>query len=170
MKIKFITLLALLALLTLSINLYAESINIADTDGNSYTVEATDSELKISGMEGKVVFLEFFGLKCPACKEEMPTLINLQSKYSDKMQVLAIEVQQNDIKPINQYKQQHGINYPTFSNYDIGTLVRFIADKSGWDGKIPFMVGIDKDGQVRFTQAGLINEDTLAEKITEYSK
>ena len=166
MKTKFIT---LLALLTLSINLYAESINITDTDGKAYTVEATDSELKISGMEGKAVFLEFFGLNCSACKQEMPTLINLQNRYSDKMQVLAIEVQQNDIKPINQYKQQHGINYPTFSNYDIGTLVRFIADKSGWDGKIPFMVGIDKDGKVRFTQAGLIAEETLVQKAQEYS-
>ena len=166
MKKKFIT---LFALLTLSINLYAESINIADTNGNAYTVEASDTELKISGMEGKVVFLEFFGLNCPACKEEMPTLINLQNKYSDKMQVLAIEVQQNDIKPINQYKEQHGINYPTFSNYDIGTLVRFIADKSGWDGKIPFMVAIDKEGKVRFTQAGLIKEEVLAQKIDEYA-
>ena len=167
MKTKIIT---LLTLLTLSINLYAETINITDTDGKAYTVEATNSELKISGMEGKVVFLEFFGLKCPACKEEMPTLINLQNKYSEKMQILAVEVQQNEVGPINNYKQEHGINYPTFSNYDIGTLVRFIADKSGWDGKIPFMIAIDAEGKVRFGQAGLIAEETLAQKIEEYSK
>jgi len=167
MKTKIIT---LLALLTLSINLYAESINITDTNGNAYTVEATDSELKISGMEGKVVFLEFFGLSCSACRQEMPTLINLQSKYSEKMQILAVEVQNNEVAPINQYKLNNGINYPTFSNYDIGLLVRFIADRSGWDGKIPFMVGIDKDGKVRFTQAGLIAEETLAQKIYEYAQ
>jgi thiol-disulfide isomerase/thioredoxin len=167
MKTKILT---LLALLTLTINLFAESINITDTDGNAYTVEATNSQLKISGMEGKVVFLEFFGLRCPACREEMPTLINLQSKYSDRMQILAVEVQQNEVDPINQYKQQHNINYPTFSNYDIGLLVRFIADKSGWDGKIPFMVGIDKNGYVRFTQAGLISEEILAQKMNEYSQ
>jgi len=167
MKTKIIT---LITLLTFSINLYAETINITDTDGKAYTVEATNSELKISGMEGKVVFLEFFGLTCSACKEEMPTLINLQNNYNNKMQILAVEVQQNEVGPINNYKQQHGINYPTFSNYDIGLLVRFVADKSGWDGKIPFMVAIDAEGKVRFTQAGLIEEKVLAQKIEEYSK
>lgn len=167
MKIKLITFFALLAL---SINLYAENINITDTQGNAYTVEASDNQLKISGMEGKVVLLEFFGLNCPACKQEMPSLINLQNRYADKLQIMAIEVQQHEVQPINQYKSKHGINYTTFSNYDIGTLVRFVADKSDWDGKIPFMVAIDAKGNVRFTQAGLIPEKTLSQKVEEFSK
>ena len=148
------TLLTLAALLTLSINLYAQEISITDTDGKSYKIEANNDDMKIEGMEGKVVLLEFFGLKCPACKDAMPHLISLQEKYKDKLQIMAVEVQNNDIDPINAYKKKHGINYTTVSNYDVGYLVRYIADKSGWNGAIPFTVAVDSKGHVQFTQAG----------------
>lgn len=164
------TIITLMALLALSVNLYAKEMTMTDTDGKSYAVIGTDSELKIEGMEGKVVFLEFFGLKCPACKEAMPHLINLQNKYKDKLQVMAIELQKNDVDPINAYKKKHGINYTTFSNYDVGYVVRFIAEKSGWKGAIPFLVAIDTKGKVRFIQAGVIPEKTLEKHIQDFSK
>ena len=148
----------------------AENIEMYDTDGKKYTVEANDDTFKISEMEGKVVFLEFFGLKCPACKQEMPHLINLQNKYPEKVKVMAIEVQKNDNDPINAYKKAHGINYTTFSNYDVGLAVRYIADKSGWNGSIPFMVAIDVKGNVRFTQAGILTEKELENYVEEFSK
>ncbi|MBU1667360.1 TlpA family protein disulfide reductase [bacterium] len=160
----------LITLLTLSTNLFAQNMEMTDTEGKRYSVVGTNSELKIEGMEGKVVFLEFFGLKCPACKDAMPHLINIQNKYKDKVQVMAIEVQKNDVAPINAYKKKHGINYTTFSNYDVGYIVRYIADKSGWNGAIPFLVAIDSKGQVRFTQAGVIPEKTLAKYIEDFSK
>ena len=154
-------LLGLFVLFSFTLTLSAQDISITDTDGKSYKVFASNSELKIEGMEGKVVFLEFFGLNCSACKQIMPNLINIQEKYGDKVTVMAIEVQQHEVDPINAYKRQHSINYPTFSNFDVGYLVRFIADKSGWSGNIPFLVAIDSTGKVAFTQAGIISEETL---------
>lgn len=160
----------LIALLMLTTNLLAQKMEMTDTDGKTYSVIGTDSELKIEGMEGKVVFLEFFGLQCPACKMLMPTLINLQNKYKNKLQVMSIEVQKNDVAAINAYKQKHGINYTTFSNYNVGYVVRFIAEKSGWSGQIPFLVAIDSKGKVQFTQAGVIPEEILEKYINKYSK
>lgn len=160
----------IMTFLMFGMNLYAQNMKMTDTDGKSYSVVGSDSELKIEGMKGKVVFLEFFGLQCPACKAAMPHLIKIQNKYKDKVQVMAIEVQKNDLAPINAYKKKHGINYPTFSNYDVGYVVRFIADKSGWNGSIPFLVAIDSKGQVQFTQAGIIPEKTLEKYIKDFSK
>jgi thiol-disulfide isomerase/thioredoxin len=166
MKKIIITLIALF-----TINIYAQvDMNITDTNGTEYTVVAEDNSIKIEGMEGKVVFLEFFGLQCPACKEAMPHLINLQEKYKDKLQVLAVEVQNNEIDPINDYKAKHGINYTTFSNYDIGRLVRYVAEKSGWQGAIPYTVAIDPKGEVLFAQAGVIPEKTLEEYIEKFAE
>ena len=51
------TLLTLATLLTLNINLYAQEISITDTDGKSYKIEANNDDIKIEGMEGKVVFI-----------------------------------------------------------------------------------------------------------------
>jgi thiol-disulfide isomerase/thioredoxin len=164
------TLLALLTLLAFTFNLYAENMEMVDTDGKSYKVVGTNNEIKIEGMEEKVVFLEFFGLKCPGCKKIMPNLINVQEKYKEKLQIMAIEVQKNDVDPINAYKQEHGINYITLSNYDVGRVVRYVMEKSGWKGAIPFVVAIDSKGQVQFAQAGVISEEDLAKYVEDFSK
>ena len=164
-------LISTLILLTLGINtLSAKSMEMYDTDGKSYKINAIDNEFKIEGTEGKVVFLEFFGLSCPACKETMPHLINLKNKYKDSIRIMAVEVQKHDVDPINAYKKEHGINYTTFSNYDVGDVVRYIADSSGWKGAIPFTVVIDSKGIVQFVEAGVISEEKLNEYVEKFSK
>jgi len=148
----------LISLITfLTVNIYAQvDMNLTDTNGSEYTVSAENNSIKISGMEGKVVFLEFFGLQCPACKEAMPHLIHLQDKYKDKLQVLAVEVQNNEVDQVNEYKATHGINYTTFTNYDIGRLVRYVADRSGWQGAIPFTVAIDQTHKEKYSLHKLV--------------
>ena len=141
-----------------------------DTNGTSYKVHAQDEQFEIEGMEGKVVFLEFFGLQCPACKEIMPSLIKLQDKYPKKLKIMAIEVQKNDIDPINAYKETYGINYTTFSNYDIGLVVRYIADNAKWSGAIPLLMVIDTKGKIQVLKMGVTKEEKLEEYIELYSK
>jgi thiol-disulfide isomerase/thioredoxin len=162
--------LTLIALFALNISLYADNMEMTDTDGKIYKVVGEKSKLKIEGMEGKVVFLELFGLQCPACRQAMPHLINLQEKYKDKLQVMAIEVQKNDAKAINAFKQKNAINYTTLSNFDVGFVVQYIMSKSGWKGEIPFTVIIDADGQVQFTEVGIIPEKKLEEYMERFSK
>lgn len=162
------TLIALLTLLNLT--LYAQNMEMYDTDGKHYKVYAQNDTMKIEHMEGKVVFLELFGLRCPACKELTPNLIKLQKKYLNKLKVLGIEVQNNDIAPINEYKKRYGINYTTFSNYDVGLVVRYIADNANWAGAIPFLVVIDSKGMVKILQRGVISEKTLENYVKKYSK
>ena len=156
--------------LLLNITLNATEMEMIDTNGTSYKINAQDDQFEIEGMEGKVVFLEFFGLQCPACKEIMPSLIKLQEKYPEKLKVMAIEVQKNDIDPINNYKKEHGINYTTFSNYDVGLVVRYMADNAGWNGAIPFLAAIDAKGKVQVVKLGVISEETLEGYIEKYSK
>ena len=160
----------ILLFILLNITLYAQEMEMIDTQGTSYKVHAENSQFQIEGMEGKVVFLEFFGLKCPACKEIMPTLIKLQDQYPEKLKVMAIEVQKNDIEPINAYKKKHSINYTTFSNYDIGLVVRYIADNAGWSGAIPLLMVIDAKGKIQVLKLGVTSKETLEEYIIEYSK
>jgi len=163
------TVMTTLTLLLMGTTLNAQEIEMFDTNGQSYHVSAQNDDIKIQEAEGKVVFIEFFGLNCPACKQAMPNLIEVQSKYPEKVKVLAIEVQKNDVDPINAYKKAHGINYTTFSNFDVGYMTRYIADKSGWGGAIPYTVVIDAKGRVQLTQAGVISKSELESYITNYS-
>jgi len=160
----------ILLFLLLNMTLIAKEMEMVDTDGVSYKVHAQGDQFEIEKMKGKVVFLEFFGLNCPACKELMPTLIKVQDKYPEKLKVMAIEVQNHDVDPINEYKKQHGINYTTFSNYDVGFVVRYIATNAQWKGAIPFLVVIDAKGQVQVLGTGLHSEKELEEYIKTYSK
>jgi thiol-disulfide isomerase/thioredoxin len=154
----------------LNITLNAAEMEMIDTNGTSYKIHAQNDQFEIEGMNGKVVFLEFFGLQCPACKELMPSLINLQNKYKNTLEVMAIEVQNNDIDPIKAYKKKYGINYTTFSNYDVGLVVRYMVDNAGWAGKIPFLAVIDAKGKVQVLELGLLPEETLEKYIEQYSK
>lgn len=156
--------------LLLSMMLHAQEMEMTDTQGKNYKIIAQDDDFKISGMEGKVVFLEFFGLNCPACKELMPSLIELQNQYPNKLQVMGIEVQNHEVDPIEKYKAEHGINYTTFSNYDVGFVVRYIANKAQWKGAIPFLVAIDANGKVQALKVGITPKATLEEYIKNYSK
>jgi len=156
--------------LVLNMTLMAKEMEMVDTDGVSYKIHAEGDQFEIEKMQGKVVFLEFFGLNCPACKELMPTLIKVQDRYPNKLKVMAIEVQNHDIDPINEYKKRHGINYSTFSNYDVGFVVRYIATNAKWAGAIPFLVVIDAKGQVQVLEAGLHSEEELEKYIEMYSK
>ncbi len=169
MKIK---LLYLIATLLFTINLHANNDNMEmiDTNGTTYKVKAKGNEFKIEGMDGKVVLLEFFGLQCPACKQAVPHLVNLKNKYRDKLEIMAIEVQKNDVDPIKAYRAEHAINYITLSNYDVGSVARYVMEKSGWQGAIPFIVAIDSKGQVQFAQAGIMPEELLSKYVEEFSK
>lgn len=164
------TLFTLIAMLLFTLNIFAENMEMTDTNGTTYKVQAQGNEFKIEGMEGKVVFIEFFGLQCPACRKAVPHLVNLQEKYRDKLQIMAIEIQKNDIDPIKAYREEHKINYITLSNYDVGRIARYIMEKSGWQGAIPFILAIDSKGQVQFAQAGLMPEELLAKYVEEFSK
>lgn len=37
-----------------------------------------------SALRGKVVLIDFWGTWCPPCRESVPTLVNIQKKYSDR--------------------------------------------------------------------------------------
>ena len=156
--------------LLLNFSLHADEMEMTDTNGTSYKVLAQEDEFKIEGMEGKVVFLEFFGLNCPACKELMPNLIALQKQYPNRLKVMAIEVQNHEIDPIEKYKAAHGINYTTFSNYDVGFVVRYIANKAQWKGAIPFLVAIDSKGKVQALKVGITPKEELQSYVESYSK
>jgi len=156
--------------LVLNMTLMAKEMEMVDTDGVSYKIHAQGKQFEIEKMKGKVVFLEFFGLNCPACRELMPTLIKIQNRYPEKLKVMAIEVQNHDVDPINEYKKQHGINYTTFSNYDVGFVARYIIENAKWKGAIPFLMVIDANGQVEVLKAGLHSEKELEEYIKMYSK
>ena len=145
-------------------------MSMTDVTGKTYTVTGTEQGLNIQGLEGKVVFLEFFGHNCPPCLASIPHLINLQNKYKDKLAVVSIEVQGYNNAQTTAFVKEKGMNYIVVAEEKAPQLVNYIQQRAQWRGSIPFLVALDTKGDVQFVQAGMLPEASLEELISKLSK
>jgi len=146
------------------------SLELTDINGKTYTVIGTQEGLKISGMEGKVVFLEFFGYACPPCLVSIPHLIDLQNRHKDKLQIISIEVQGYSNKQLKDFAKSKGINYIVIPGEKEHLFVSYIAQRAQWEGSVPFLLALDGNGDVQFFQVGMLPKESLEELFQQLSK
>jgi thiol-disulfide isomerase/thioredoxin len=174
MKKLLTTSLLLLSLLTYTQAAENEKLlaemTMTDIKGKTYDVIGTEQGLNIKGLEGKVIFLEFFGHKCPPCLESIPHLIKLQKKHKDKLAIVSIEVQGYSHEETKKFAKEKGMNYIVVSEEKASELVNYIQQRAQWRGSIPFLVALDTKGDVQFVQAGMLPEASLEELISQLSK
>jgi len=149
-------------------NVLAE-MSMTDITGKTYKVTGTQNGLDIEGLKGKVIFLEFFGHKCPPCLASIPHLIKLQNKHKDKLAIVAIEVQGYTDAQVKDFAKEKGMTYITVAEEKASEVVNYISQRAQWKGSIPFMVALDTKGDVQFVQAGMIPEESLEELISQLS-
>jgi thiol-disulfide isomerase/thioredoxin len=142
-------------------------MNVTDINGVTHQITGTEQGFKIKGLEGKIVFLEFFGHKCPPCLRSIPHLINLQKNHKDKLAVISIEVQGLTNTQLKQFVKEKGMNYIVIADEKAGNFTNYIAQRAQWRGSIPFMVALDKKGNVQFVQAGMLPEASLEELVKQ---
>jgi len=145
-------------------------MTMTDIKGKTYDVTGTEQGLLIKGLEGKVVFLEFFGHKCPPCLASIPHLVKLQKKHKDKLAIVAIEVQGYNQEQTKKFAKDKGMNYIVVSEEKASELVNYIQQRAQWRGSIPFLVALDTKGDVQFVQAGMLPEASLEELILQLSQ
>ena len=145
-------------------------MTMTDITGKTYAVNGTEQGLNIKGLEGKVIFLEFFGHKCPPCLASIPHLVKLQKKHKDKLAIVAIEVQGYNNKEVRKFAEEKGMNYIVVAEEKASELVNYIQQRAQWRGSIPFLVALDTKGDVQFVQAGMLPEASLEELISQLSK
>lgn len=167
MKKLLASIILLFALLTSTQAASDASMSMTDINGKTYKVTGTEQGLKIKGLEGKIVFLDFFGHKCPPCLKSIPHLIKLQKKYKNKLAIVAIEVQGYNNSQLKSFAKEKGINYITVSDEKANGIVNYISQRAQWQGSIPFLVAMDKKGDVQFVQAGMLPEASLEELIRQ---
>lgn len=137
-------------------------MSITDITGKTYDVVTIKKGFKIKQLEGKIVLVEFFGYRCPPCKESIPHLIDLQEKYKDKLAIVAIEVQGYPNAKLKKFVKEKGINYITASEEDASEFVSYIQQGTEWKGYIPFSAVFDSNGIYQdHEEGGLISEATL---------
>ncbi len=108
-----------------------------------FSVQDSARTVSLHEFRGQVVVLNFWATWCPPCVEEMPSLVQLQSKLGGKgVKVLAVSVDVDE----NAYKKflkDHGVNLLSVRdpNQRANTLYGTF--------KFPETYIIDRDGKVR---------------------
>lgn len=68
--------------------------------------------LSIADFKGKYVFLNFWATWCPPCREEMPSMQDLQAKFGkDNFSILAVSVRE-DPKTVSNFLKQTPYAFP----------------------------------------------------------
>ncbi len=75
---------------------------------------AVDGELVESkNLEGKALLITFFATWCPPCRQEIPTLIQMQNEYGPQgFSVIGMSVDEGGRKIVAKLVELENINYP----------------------------------------------------------
>ena len=123
-------------------------------NGKTFSIKAENRKFKITGMEGKIVFLKIFGWDCEFCKKEIPELIKLKNSLHDTFDVLAIEAQNHSDKQSKEFIEKYGINYNIVSGKGHKRFYTYLQKQYGWEGVIPLTIVLSKEGYVLAFEEG----------------
>jgi thiol-disulfide isomerase/thioredoxin len=79
----------------------------------AFKLDSLDGKpLSLADARGKVILLNFWATWCGPCRAEIPDLIELQTKYKDRLQIIGLTVDDDDAGAIKKVVEETGINYP----------------------------------------------------------
>jgi peroxiredoxin len=133
----------------------APELTLFDLDGK---------EVSLSDFRGKVVLLNNWATWCPPCREEMPEFKIFYDKYKDQgFQIVAIEAGDPEAD-VRNFIEREGIDFVVLLDPENKSLLTFQQNT------LPNSFVIDRDGNLRMSWLGAINEPTLEKYVTPLLK
>ncbi|HEY9077108.1 MAG TPA: TlpA disulfide reductase family protein [Anaerolineaceae bacterium] len=125
------------------------SLDLYDINGRRFTIQ---------NLRGKAAIINFWATWCPPCREEMPLLQEISEKYSDRIQIFAINNGESKELVID-YVRKNGINFPVL-----------IDEKSVIANKfriynLPASYFVDPQGILRSIRVGALTKTNINEYL-----
>lgn len=132
----------------------AYDFTLLDREGN---------EIKLSDLEGKVVFINFWTTWCGFCAQEMPHIQEVYEQYKDQdVIILAVDVlgaEKIDMEGVNKFLDEKGYTFPVLYDVDGEVSIQYKVRA------FPTTYIINKEGRIADFIAGAMDKETMVEKI-----
>ena len=158
---------------TIKAETYAKNIfELTTVEGTTLHVDEAENGIVIQEHKDKVVFLLFFGYRCPPCLSEIPALQKIAKEKGDKLEIIAMEVQRLPEAQLKIFKESKKLNYTVLSgeHRENSKFISYIAERSQWTGSIPFLVGVKPSGEVGFVHVGGMGYNQFNNVFEQLSK
>ena len=114
----------------------------------------------LADYQGKVVILDFWATWCPPCRAEIPSFIDLQTKYGSKgLVIIGASVDQDGPAGVSAFISQNHMNYPVVMASDD------VAKAYGGIEGIPTTFVIDPSGNIVTSYVGATEESEFEAQI-----
>ena len=116
---------------------------VPKTYDNVIFLDKKDKKINISDFKGNLLILNFWATWCEPCKEEMPSLNNLQINTElDRLKIFTINIGKENIEKVNKFFLD--LNIQNFEPYFDPPIT--LAKKFSLRG-VPTSILIDKNGK-----------------------
>ena len=131
--------------------------------------DLNDKDVTLSGLQGKVVLINFWATWCDPCRIEIPWLIEMQNKYGDKgLVVLGIAMDEEGKSVVAPFvaKERFDVNGQKLPmSYTIVIGNDAAANQFGGLLGYPTSYLISRDGKIVKKVQGLVSYEEIAKAI-----
>ena len=116
--------------------------------------------LKLSGLRGKAVLLNFWATYCEPCKVAMPWFVELQKEYGPQgFQIVGVAMDDASTDDIAKFVKEMGVNYPILIGKES------VGESYGGVGVLPTTFFLDRDGRLIAREFGLQSRSVFVDHI-----
>ena len=133
-----------------SVNDEGQTISLKETDYNMTFQGLDGNSLEVSGLKGKVIFLNLWATWCPPCVAEMPSIQKLYEKYKDNKEIVFLIVSNEKPAPVEKFMTKKGYTFPVYLN-------KFKMPEAFITKNIPTTFVISKEGEIIVKEVGSVN-------------
>ena len=120
------------------------------------------TQVRISGLRGKVVLLNFWATWCPPCKAEMPDLEALYREYGSKQNFVVVGVDvEESASAVSAFARQNELSFPVLLDTQGSVSNGIYPIRS-----LPTSMIIDRQGKIRDTWIGQISRPAMVARLS----
>ncbi len=116
------------------------------------------SSVQISALRGKAVLLNYWGVYCSPCREEVPDLVKVYAAHQDKLAIVGVDINDSP-QDVQNFIKEFKMPYPVVID-NTGDLVF----KYRVPGQ-PTSIFINKDGIITGIVPGLASLDVIEQQL-----